>query len=51
MMRPRLRKQIHVKYVDQSALHKDLMILKTALGDRIPLDERIDLELSYIIER
>ena len=51
MMRPRLRKQIHVKYVDQSALHKDLMILKNALGDRIPLDERIDLELSYIIER
>ena len=41
----------HIKYVDQSALDKDLMILKKALGNKIPLDERMDWELPYIIER
>lgn len=48
-MRPRLRKQNHIKYVDRSALDKDLMILKKALGNKIPLDERMDWELPYII--
>ena len=51
MMRPRLREQNHIKYVDRSALDKDLMILKKALGNKIALDERIDLKLPYIIER
>ena len=51
VMRPRLRKQNHIKYVDRSALDKDLMILKKALGNKIPLDERMDWELPYIIER
>ena len=51
MMRPGLRKQNHIKYVDRSALDKDLMILKKALGNKIPLDERMDWELPYIIER
>ena len=50
-MRPRLRKQNHIKYVVRSTLDKDLMILKKALGNKIPLDERIDWELPYIIER
>lgn len=51
IMRPRLRKQNHIKYVDRSALDKDLLILKKALGNKIPLDERLDWELPYIIER
>ena len=42
VMRPRLRKQNHIKYVDRSALDKDLMILKKVLGNKIPLDERMD---------
>ena len=51
VMRPRLRKQNPIKYVDRGALDKDLMILKKALGNKIPLDERMDWELPYIIER
>lgn len=51
VMRPRLRKQNHIKYVDRSALDKDLMILKRAMANKVPLDERNDWELPYIIER
>lgn len=51
VMRPRLRKQNHIRYVDRSALDKDLMILKRAMGNKVPLDERNDWELPYIIER
>ena len=43
--------QNHIKYVDRSALDKDLMVLKKALCNKIPLDERMDWELPYIIER
>ena len=50
-MRPRLRVQNPIRYVDRSALDKDLMILKKALGNKIPLQERMDWELPYIIER
>ena len=47
VMRPRLRMQNHIKYVDTSALDKDLMILKKALSNKIPLDERMDWVLPY----
>jgi len=46
-MRPRLRMQNHIKYVDRSALDKDLMILKKALSNKISLDERMDWVLPY----
>lgn len=51
VMRPRLRKQNHIRYVDRSALDKDLLILKKALGNKVPVEERMDWELPYIIER
>ena len=49
-MRPRLRKQNYIKYVDRSALDKDLLILKKALANKIPLNEDADWELPNIIE-
>lgn len=51
VMRPRLRKQNPIKYIDRSALDKDLLLLKKALGNKIPLSESKDWELPFIIER
>ena len=51
VMRPRLRKQNYIKYVDKSALDKDILILKKALANKIPLNEDADWEFPYIIER
>lgn len=51
VMRPRLRKQNQIKYIDRSALDKDLLVLKKALGNKIPLNESTDWELPHIIER
>ena len=48
---PRLRKQNYIKYVDRSALDKDLLILKKALANKIPSNEDADWGLLYIIER
>jgi len=39
IMRPRLRKQNPAKYVDRSALDRDLMILQQALKNKVPLEE------------
>ena len=49
--RPRLRKQNPIKYIDRSAQDKDLLVLKTALGNKIPLNESRDWELPFVIER
>ena len=51
VMQPRLRKQNYIKYVDRSAIDKDLFILKKALANKIPSNEDADWELPYIIER
>ena len=51
VMRPCLRKQNQIKYIDRSALDKDLLVLKKALGNKIPLNESTDWELPHIIER
>ena len=51
VMRSRLRKQNYIKYVDKSALDKDLLILKKALANKIPSNEDADWEFPYIIER
>lgn len=51
VVRPRLKRQNHIKYVNRSALDKDLMILKKALGNKIPLSEVSDWEMPYIVER
>lgn len=51
IMRPRLRSQNPMRYIDRQALDKDLLILKKALGNKIPIDERQDWELPYVIER
>ena len=51
VMRPRLRKQNPIKYIDRSALDKDLLVLKKALGNKIPLNESRDWELPFVIER
>lgn len=51
VMRPRLKQQNAVKYINRSALDKDLLILKKALGNKIPLGESRDWELPFIIER
>jgi len=42
IMRPRLRKQNSAKYVDRSALDRDLMILQRALKNKVPLKETYD---------
>jgi len=42
IMRPRLRKQNPAKYVDRSALDRDLMILQQALKNKVPLEETYD---------
>ena len=49
-MRPRLRKQNPAKYVDRSALERDLMILQRALKKKDPLEETYDWRLANAIE-
>ena len=49
IMRPRLRKQNAAKYLDRSALDRDLMILERALRDKVPLEETYDWRLPSII--
>ena len=39
-----------IKYIDRSALNKDLLVLKKAPGNKIPLNEWRDGELPHIIE-
>ena len=50
VMRPRLCKQNQIKYIDRLALDNDLLVLKKALGNKIPLNESRDWELPHIIE-
>ena len=52
IMRPRLRKANAMKYAgtDHLLLDKDLMTLKKALGNKIPLNENSDWRLPFIIE-
>lgn len=50
IMRPRLRKQNPAKYVDRSALDRDLMILQRALKNKVPLEETHDWRLPNVIE-
>jgi len=50
IMRPRLRKQNPAKYLDRSALDRDLMILQRALRDKVPLEETYDWRLPSVIE-
>lgn len=50
IMRPRLRKQNPAKYLDRSALDRDLMILQRALRNKVPLDENHDWRLPSVIE-
>lgn len=47
----RLRNQNQIKYINCSALDKDLLILKKALGNKIPLNESADWELPFVIEQ
>ena len=49
-MIPRLRKQNPIKYIDRSALDKDLQVLKKSVGNNIPLSEYRDWELPFVIE-
>ena len=49
-MIPRLRKQNPIKYIDRSALDKDLQVLKKSVGNNIPLSESRDWELPIVIE-
>lgn len=51
VMRPRLKRQNPVKYVNRSSLDKDLLILKKALENKIPQNESSDWELPFIVER
>ena len=51
VMRLRLHKQNQIKDIDRSALDKVLLVLKKALGNKIPLNESRDGELPDIIER
>ena len=50
IMRPRLRKQNPAKYLDRSALDRDLMILQRALKNKVPLEETYDWRLPNVIE-
>lgn len=52
-MRQRLQQQNALKYVERIALDKDLLILlilKKALGNKIPVDELPDWEFLWLIE-
>jgi len=50
IMQPRLRKQNPAKYLDRSALDRDLMILHRALQNKVPLEETYDWRLPSVIE-
>lgn len=52
IMRPRLRKSNPMKYVgtDRLLLDRDLMTLKKALNNKIPVGEENDWRLQFIIE-
>lgn len=43
VMRPRLKKQNAVKYVDMSAFDKDLMVLKEGVRQQSPAERGITL--------
>ena len=47
---PLLRKQKPTKYLDRSALDKDLMILQQLLQNKVPLEETYDWRLPNVIE-
>ena len=49
-MRPRPRKQNWDKYLERSALDRDLMILQRALKNKVSLDESNDWRLLNVIE-
>lgn len=50
IMRPRLKQQNQAKYVDRSALDRDLQILQRALTNKIPIDTANDWRLPTMIE-
>ena len=52
IMRPRLRKSNRIKYAgnDRLLLNRDLMTLKKALNNNIPVGEENDWRLQFIIE-
>ena len=50
IMRPRLRKQNPAKYLDRSALDRDLTILQRALKNKVPLEATYDWRLPNVIE-
>ena len=49
-MRPRLRKQNPAKYLDLSALDRDLMILQRPLKNKVPLEKTYDWRLPNVTE-
>ncbi|CAB4027768.1 Hypothetical predicted protein [Paramuricea clavata] len=53
IMRPRLKKQNAMKYAgtDRILLDRDLMTLKKALNNKVPVDESDDWRLPMIIEQ
>lgn len=52
IMRPRLKKSNQMKYAGTDRLHldRDLLILKKALNNKVPLDENSDWKLPLMIE-
>jgi len=48
--RLQLCKQNQIKCIDRSALNKGLLVLKKALGNKIPLNELRDWELPHVIK-
>lgn len=50
VMRQRLKQQNQAKYVDRSALDRDLQILQRALTNKIPIDTTNDWRLPIMIE-
>ena len=51
IMRPRLWKQNPAKYLERSALDRDLVILQRVLKNRVPLNERNDWRLPSVNEK
>ena len=51
IMRPRLWNQNPAKYLERSALDRDLVILQRALKNRVPLNERNDWRLPSVNEK
>lgn len=52
IMRPRLKKSNQMKYAGTDRLHldRDLLILKKALNNKVPVDENDDWKLPLLIE-